>query len=159
MMTMIVEMLKKSTIKIVMQNGPAQLHQLADILAQCRKIKVLSGIARSDMEGIIRIEDYKVHCIIGAHAYEREEEQEISIDIELRTNFLECAQSDSIVDTIDYKEVAKVCRTLAEIRRYHLLETFAFEAVHALIGGFFAPFGEGEVDQKKSCASCKGCKC
>jgi|ERR1700722_6415935 len=90
------------------------------------------------MEGIIKIEDYKIQCIIGAHAYEREEEQEILLDIEMRINFLECAQTDSIVDTIDYNEVVKVCHALAKKRRYHLLETFAYESVHALMD-LFAP--------------------
>ena len=88
------------------------------------------------MEGIIKIEDYKIHCILGAHAYEREEEQEILADIEIKTNFLECVQTDSIVDTIDYREVAKLCRDLAKSRRYHLLETFAYEAVHAIMDAF-----------------------
>jgi dihydroneopterin aldolase len=88
------------------------------------------------MEGIIRIEGYKIHCIIGAHAYEREDEQEISCDIELRSDFFECAQTDSIVDTIDYSKVVGVCLDLAQKRRYHLLETFAFEAVHALMDTF-----------------------
>jgi dihydroneopterin aldolase len=88
------------------------------------------------MEGIIRIEDYKIHCILGAHAYEREEEQEILLDVEMRTNFLECAQTDSIVDTVDYTKIGQMCRDLAHSRRYHLLETFAFEAVHALMEEF-----------------------
>jgi len=88
------------------------------------------------MEGIIRLEEYKIHCILGAHAYEREEEQEILLNVEMRTNFLECAQTDSIVDTIDYTHVAQICRDLAHTRRYHLLETFAYEAVHALMEEF-----------------------
>jgi dihydroneopterin aldolase len=88
------------------------------------------------MEGIIRLEEYKIHCILGAHAYEREEEQEILLDVEMRTNFFECAQTDSISDTIDYTRVGQLCRDLARSRRYHLLETFAFEAVHALMEAF-----------------------
>lgn len=88
------------------------------------------------MEGIIKIEDYKIHCIIGSHAYERNEDQEISLDIEMRVNFLECVQTDSIVDTVDYSEIVKVCSELAKKRRYHLLETLAFETVHALMEAF-----------------------
>lgn len=88
------------------------------------------------MEGIIKIKDYKIHCIIGSHAYERNEDQEISLDIEMRMNFLECVQTDSIVDTIDYSEVVKVCSELAKKRRYHLLETLTFETVHVLMKTF-----------------------
>ena len=88
------------------------------------------------MEGIIRLEEYKIHCILGAHAYEREENQEILLDVEIKTNFLECAQTDSIMDTVDYTRIGQICRDLAQARRYHLLETFAFEAVHALMEEF-----------------------
>lgn len=88
------------------------------------------------MEGSIRLEEYKIHCILGAHAYEREEEQEILLDVEMQLNFFECAQTDSITDTIDYTQVGPICRDLAHRRRYHLLETFAFEAVHALMEAF-----------------------
>ncbi len=84
------------------------------------------------MEGIIKIEDYKIHCIMGAHAYERDVDQEIALDIEMRVDISECVQTDSIVDTVNYTEVVRVCRELAQKRRYHLLETFAYEAIHAL---------------------------
>jgi dihydroneopterin aldolase len=88
------------------------------------------------MEGIIRIEGYKVHSIIGAYAYEREEEQEILLDIEMKIDFSKCTQTDSIIDTVDYSEVVKVCSELAKKRGYHLLETFAYESVHALMDLF-----------------------
>ena len=102
------------------------------------------------MEGIIRIEDYKIHCVIGAHAYEREEEQEVSLDIEMKVNFQECAQTDSIVDTVDYREIAKVCRDLAQGRRYHLLETFSYEAIHTLMATFSPSWVKIRVSKKKA---------
>src|SRR5262249_31095820 len=102
------------------------------------------------MEALIRIEEYKIHCVIGDHAYEREDEQEISVDIDMRVNIQECAQTDSIVDTINYSEVVKLCKELAKIRRYHLLETFAFEMIHALMTTF-SPLGiRVRVRKKKS---------
>jgi dihydroneopterin aldolase len=91
------------------------------------------------MQGLVKIIDYKIHCVIGSHAYEREEDQEISIDIEMRLNCAECVLTDSIVDTINYNEVVKVCSDLAKSRRYHLLETFCYETVHALMAAF-TPF-------------------
>ena len=84
------------------------------------------------MEGIIKIEGYKIHCIMGSHAYEREEDQEIILDIDMRVDITECVQTDSIVDTVDYGKVAQVCRELAQRRRYHLIETFAYETLHLL---------------------------
>ena len=102
------------------------------------------------MEGIIKIEDYKIHCIMGAHAYEREEDQEIILNIELRVDITECVQTDSIVDTVDYSKVAKVCRELAQRRRYHLLETFAFETIHALKETFAPSWIRVSVKKKQA---------
>jgi 7,8-dihydroneopterin aldolase/epimerase/oxygenase len=88
------------------------------------------------MEGIIKIEDYKIHCILGTHAYERQDDQEIALDIELGVDITECVQTDSIIDTIDYSKVIQVCRDLAQQRRFHLLETLAYEMIHALKEAF-----------------------
>lgn len=107
------------------------------------------------MEGIIKIEDYKIHCIMGAHSYERDIEQEISLDIEMRLNFTECAQTDSIVDTIDYTSVVQVCSDLAKARRYHLIETFAFETIHALNDAFSPLWIKVRVKKKKALALAK----
>ena len=102
------------------------------------------------MEGTIKIEGYKIHCVIGSRADEREEEQEITLDIEMRVNFLECVQTDSIVDTINYSDVVDVCGALAKTRRYHLLETFAYEAVHALMDTFSPEKVKLTVKKKKA---------
>lgn len=88
------------------------------------------------MEGTIKIEGYKIHCVIGSNSHEREEEQEVEVDVEIRVNILECVQTDSIADTINYQEVANVCLDLAKHRKYHLLETFAYEAIHAIMNAF-----------------------
>lgn len=88
------------------------------------------------MEGLIKIEKFRVHCVIGAKPFERETEQEISIDLELKVNLAEAVQTDSIVDTVDYSQVALACQNLAKTRRYHLLETFAYEALHEILTEF-----------------------
>lgn len=99
------------------------------------------------MEGVIKIEDFRIHCILGAHAHERGVEQEISIDIEMRLNMAEPVQTDSIVDTVDYEAVCNLCKKLAQDRRYHLLETFAYEALHAILDSF--PLNWAKVRVKK----------
>lgn len=88
------------------------------------------------MDGVIKIEDFRIHCIMGAHAHERLQDQEISLDLEMTVNLTEPVQTDSVTDTVDYEAVAKVCKELAQTRRYHLLETFAYEALHAVMDSF-----------------------
>ncbi len=88
------------------------------------------------MEGLIKIEGLRIQCVIGAHAYERSIEQELICDVEMRGNLAEPVRTDSVVDTINYTQVCEVCQKLAQERQYHLLETFAYEALHALIDTF-----------------------
>ncbi|MFZ0564682.1 MAG: dihydroneopterin aldolase [Chlamydiales bacterium] len=88
------------------------------------------------MEGIVKIRDYRVRCIVGVYPEERSKEQELSVDIELKWNIQEVVQTDSIVDTIDYEKVAKVCRDLAKSSEFHLLETFAYETLSAIFDEF-----------------------
>jgi dihydroneopterin aldolase len=88
------------------------------------------------MEGTIKIEDFRIHCTIGAHAHERKADQEISLDLEMKLNLAEPVQTDSIVDTVDYEAVCAICKELAQSRRYHLIETFAYEALHAVLDAF-----------------------
>lgn len=88
------------------------------------------------MEGTVIIQDLKIHCIIGAHSHERTNLQELLLDIEMRSNLAECVQTDSIADTVDYEKVCALCQDLAKERRYHLLETFAYEALHLILDTF-----------------------
>jgi len=104
------------------------------------------------MEGIIKIKDLRVHCIVGTQPYERTDEQELSIDIEVKADFQESVQTDSIVDTIDYVQLAKVCGDLAKSRHYHLLETFAYEALNALLDSFPIKWAKVCVKKKRAVA-------
>ncbi len=85
------------------------------------------------MEGLIKIEAYKVHCTIGVHPFELKEEQELLIDIDLTTNFIKCVRSDSIADTVDYEGIGKICRDLAKSRHYNLLETYAYQLLERIM--------------------------
>lgn len=88
------------------------------------------------MHGKILIQDYKIHCIIGAHPHERHEEQEIALDIEIDADFTQCVLNDSIADTLNYEKIGGVCRELAKSRQYHLIETYAYEALNAIMAAF-----------------------
>lgn len=100
------------------------------------------------MEGLIKIEDYKIQCILGSEAFKQDRVQEVALDIEMRLDFTECAQTDSIVDTVNYMEITRVCQELAKSRRYHLLETLAFEAIHTLKESFSPLYIKVRAKQK-----------
>ncbi|MEZ5315741.1 MAG: dihydroneopterin aldolase [Chlamydiales bacterium] len=88
------------------------------------------------MNGIIKIEDFRIQCIIGVHAHERINTQELSLDLSMKINLTEATKSDSITDTVDYQKVCIICAQLAQSRAYHLIETFAYEALEAVSAKF-----------------------
>ncbi len=88
------------------------------------------------MIGKILIEDYKIHCIVGAHPHERKTEQELALDLQVEFDMTQCVLSDSIADSINYEDLVSMCRTLAQERQYHLLETFAYEVLNDLFSTF-----------------------
>ncbi len=96
----------------------------------------LSSLGWMNMNGIIGIEGLRIWCVIGANASERIIEQEIFVDLQVETSFQACAASDKVEDAISYVDLADVCTQLAKTRQYHLLETFACEAVDALLRRF-----------------------
>jgi dihydroneopterin aldolase len=101
------------------------------------------------MKGKIEIHDFKVRCQIGVYDEERKEEQEIAFDLVVEYDILQCALSDSIIDTINYEELAEICKHLAETKNYHLLETFAFESLHAIFSKFPIQYARIKVKKKK----------
>lgn len=84
------------------------------------------------MKGKIFIEGYKIHCVIGVHAHERKQMQEVIVDLCGEVDFTESVLNDSITDTINYEKFVSICQKLAHERTYNLIETFAYEALHAL---------------------------
>lgn len=70
----------------------------------------------------IKIQNLKIQTIIGIHANEREEKQEIIVNLKIEFDGSKAAQSDHIADTIDYEKlIAKIVQNI-ENSRYYLLE-------------------------------------
>jgi len=76
-------------------------------------------------EGIIGIKDLRVRCIIGCRQQERLEEQEIFLDVKIKTDFSNVLQSDHIEHTINYSEVGKLITTTARDNQYQTIEALA----------------------------------
>lgn len=85
--------------------------------------------------GTILISDLHFNCIIGILPDERTFPQTITVDVELTTDFSACAKSENIQDTIDYVEVGQQLKSLLEVKKYQLVETFAVEACELLLNG------------------------
>ena len=73
----------------------------------------------------VLINDLVVRGIIGVHDVEREQVQEIVINITLFTDLKPAGASDSIADCVDYQTVADAARALAETSRRYTVEALA----------------------------------
>tara|TARA_B100000902_G_scaffold356394_1_gene370029 strand:- start:75 stop:422 length:348 start_codon:yes stop_codon:yes gene_type:complete len=88
------------------------------------------------MKDIIYIKDLRVQTIIGIFGWEREVRQEVSIDLEMTFDCKRASKTDSIEDTIDYKEISKGIIKFVEESEFQLQETLA-EGIAALVKNEF----------------------
>ena len=71
------------------------------------------------------IKDLIARGIIGVNDWEREQPQEILINIVLFTDLHQAGQSDDLHDSVDYRSVAKKVRAHAETARRLTVEALA----------------------------------
>jgi len=75
----------------------------------------------------IYIRDLLCRCIVGIYPEERENKQDVVINIEMACDLSTAAASDNIDDTINYKSVKKEIMALVENSGFLLIERMAGE--------------------------------
>ncbi len=81
----------------------------------------------------IMIKDLLIRAIIGVNDDERENRQDVVINITMYTDTRAAGRSDDIEDTINYRTITKQVISLVEASRYFLVEKMAEEiAKHCL---------------------------
>ncbi|MEM7251619.1 MAG: dihydroneopterin aldolase [Pseudomonadota bacterium] len=81
---------------------------------------------------IIFLNGLKAETTIGVFDWERQIRQSVIIDLELGTDIAQAARTDSIENTLSYKDVAKRVVQFVESSEFQLVETLA-ERIAALI--------------------------
>ena len=74
---------------------------------------------------VIRIKNLKLRSVIGIHDWERENKQDVIINIKLEFDSSRAAESDDIADTVDYKAIKMRIIELVEGSTCNLLERLA----------------------------------
>ncbi len=88
------------------------------------------------MQGIIGFEQHKVSCTIGVLAEEKENPQEIWIDLKVEADFTLCLATDQVMHTVDYMGLANLCTKLAQSKHYHLIETLAAAIINSIFENY-----------------------
>ena len=86
-------------------------------------MKPLKGLSR-DTDRIF-LEGLEVRCVIGIFGWERGVKQKICIDLEFPADARRAAATDSIADTVNYKEIAKLLLREIPKSRFQLIESLA----------------------------------
>lgn len=73
----------------------------------------------------ILIKDLRVNGIIGIYAHERVTPQEMIINVTLYTDIRKAAESDEIVDCVDYEKAANLLKAHAETSLRQTVEALA----------------------------------
>ena len=74
---------------------------------------------------IIRIENLRLRTIVGINDWEKENKQDLIINIEVEFCGEEASKTDDIDDTVDYKSINKKVIKFVEKGNFNLLEKIA----------------------------------
>ena len=89
---------------------------------------------------IIYINDLRIEAVIGVYAWERQLKQVLIFDLELGTDIRKAALTDSVADTLNYKDVAKRVMAFVTDSRYQLVESLAEAVAELIIKEFDIPW-------------------
>jgi dihydroneopterin aldolase len=87
-------------------------------------------------EDRIYLRGLKSQCIIGFIEWERQVPQTLVLDLEFPCNCARAAVSDSVSDTVDYKQVAKRVLAFVGESKFLLIETLAHRLALLLLKEF-----------------------
>jgi len=88
------------------------------------------------MLGTLELRDLHVRCIVGIFPHERQNEQDVYLDIEMDFDFAPAAQSEDINQTIDYTAVASSLTNLIVEQKFQLIETMSEKCAQLLLASY-----------------------
>ena len=91
------------------------------------------------------IKDLQVTAVIGVYDWERETEQQLTFEVDLRTDVAQAASRDDIADALDYSKVAQAVRDVVTEGRFQLIETAAEQVAQRLVADYRLPWVRVQV--------------
>jgi 7,8-dihydroneopterin aldolase/epimerase/oxygenase len=85
---------------------------------------------------IVYIKGLEVKTVIGIYDWEKEIKQKITIDLKMASDIKKAAETDEIVDALDYKAVSKRLIAFVEESEIQLIETLAEKIAEIVLSEF-----------------------
>jgi FolB domain-containing protein len=82
---------------------------------------------------IVRIKNLKAHTIIGIHDWEKKQEREVILNIEMECDGAKSIASDDIKDTLDYDAISQMVVAEVAKSRFELIEKLASHLVDLIL--------------------------
>lgn len=95
----------------------------------------------------IFLRDLRVETIVGIWDWERKIRQTVSIDLEMGADIRKAAKTDSIDDTLNYKDVAKRVQQFVADSDFQLVETMAEKIAEVILAEFDLPWIDVRVNK------------
>jgi dihydroneopterin aldolase/D-erythro-7,8-dihydroneopterin triphosphate epimerase len=73
----------------------------------------------------IFIRDLLIRCVIGVDEHERQEKQDVVVQITLHLDLRKAGRTDELMDSVDYSALKKQILRAAENSEYRLIEALA----------------------------------
>jgi dihydroneopterin aldolase len=89
---------------------------------------------------IVYIRELEIRTIIGIYDWEREQQQIVSLDLEMGSDIAKAAATDTIENALDYKAVAKRLINFIENSEFYLVETMAEQVTEIVLKEFNVPW-------------------
>ncbi len=96
---------------------------------------------------VIKIKDLKLRTILGVEEWERENKQDIIINITFEFDGSKAAESDDLHDTVDYKAMKQKIIKLVENSNYFLVEKLASEVLKICLNSPLVESAIIEIDK------------
>ena len=97
---------------------------------------------------IIYLTDFKIDCVVGIWAWERQTTQTLVFDLEMAIDVAKAAQRDHIDDTVNYKAVAKRLIGFVGASQFQLVETLAERVAELVLKEFNVTWLRLKVNKK-----------
>ena len=82
------------------------------------------------------LRDLEIEAVVGVHPWEREVEQRLVLQLEVRVDVAAVARSDDLALTVDYHALAERVSEFVRAGRYRLLEALAEETAAMVMDEF-----------------------
>ena len=89
---------------------------------------------------IIYLHDLRIDTMIGVFDWERRIRQTVILDLDMAADIRRAAASDDLVDTLNYKAVAKRLIDFVRHSEFQLVETLAERVAQLLLEEFAIPW-------------------